>query len=378
MNAPVSSFGTTSGPSQPAPRAVPGIMRQVMLALIPGTVLQLWLIGPRLAFLLPVAIISALLFEALALRLRGKPVMPALSDGSIIVAAWLLTLCLPPSLPTGQLLIGVFVMVMLGKHLYGGFGHNPFNPAMVAYALVLVSFPVNMTHWPTSVAPASATERLESSDTTGTARLSNDSVYRQWDAISGATPLDTLRQIRLQQSSEALPPPGSSTRSADSPLVPSPPVESAKADDFQSLAYSVILGSDWLWVNLAWLAGGLYLLWQRVIRWQIPVSVLTGFSLSCLVLQLAGPAHALPLIPALLSGAIMLGAFFIATDPVSAATSGKARLIYGLGVGILCVVIRQFSSYPEGVAFAILLMNMTVPLLDYWLTGPAGQNRRGT
>ena len=339
-------------------RRVRHIMMHVMLALLPGTLLQAWLINHRVLLILPVAILAALAFEALALRLRDKALRPALSDGSIIVAAWLLTLCLPPTLPLWQLLVGVFVLVMLGKHLYGGLGHNPFNPAMVAYAVLIISFPVTMTDWQTL--------QPEGNDTPQSVA---------WDGLSGATPLDQLRQLRLQQAGPGL------VTMADTASGSALSVDQAAADtqnrlaSYPEIAQDLIMHSSWKWVNLAWLAGGLYLLMMRIISWQIPLAVLSGVTLMYVGLAASGPGHALPLIPALLSGAIMLGAFFIATDPVTAAASRRGKLLYGVGVGILTVIIREFSSYPEGFAFAVLLMNTGVPRIDYLLTGPAGRSR---
>lgn len=309
------------------------------------------------------------MLEAVALQLRGKQLLPSLSDGSIVLAAWLLALCVPPSLPLWQLLVGVVVMVMLGKHLYGGLGHNPFNPAMVAYAVLLVSFPVNMTHWP--AAKLNANER-------------NIASTSAWDALSGATPLDQLRQQRLNDRRAGLSDSTSSaattrqsTSNDNTGTDGSGSTEPAAPDsssNYRKLAEYLILGSSWKWVNLAWLAGGIYLLLLRIITWHIPLAVLSGVTAVYSGLALFGSTTAMPLFPALLSGAILLGAFFIATDPVSAATSRTGKLVYGFGIGILCVVIREFSSYPEGLAFAVLLMNTTVPLLDYLLTGPAGRH----
>lgn len=328
-------------------RSVGRIMTQVMLALLPGTLLTAWLINERVLLILMVAISGALVSEALMLRLRGRQLRESLSDGSIILAAWLLALCVPPSLPLWQLLIGVFVLTTLGKHLYGGLGHNPFNPAMVAYAVLIVSFPVTMTDWQASNWQASIPV------------TTHEESVPPWDALSGATPLDQLRQIRLDmQHTEA----DSEAR--------------LQASNYSEKAQSLIMDSHWAWVNLAWLAGGVYLLLMRIITWHIPLAVLVSITAMYTGLVLSGVSNTLPPLAALLSGAIMLGAFYIATDPVTAATSRPGKLVYGLGIGILCVVIREFSSYPEGFGFAVLLMNTCVPLIDYLLTGPAGRSRR--
>lgn len=321
-------------------RSVRQIMMHVMLALLPGTVLMAWLIDARVLLILFTAISGGLVAEALLLQLRGKALRTSLGDGSIIVATWLLGLCVPPSLPLWQLLVGVFVLSALGKHLYGGLGHNPFNPAMVAYAVLLVSFPVTMTDWQSGVADGPATQSRAA-----------------WDALSGATPLDALRQLRLVDSESAF---------------------INTNEHYAQTAGALIMSSHWKWLSLSWLAGGLYLLMMRIISWHIPLAVLSSLSLLYAGLALLSNGQILPVFPALLSGAVMLGAFFIATDPVTAAASRTGKLIYGAGIGILCVFIREYSSYPEGFAFAILLMNTAVPLIDYLLTGPAGHKRRST
>ncbi len=329
-----------------ARRGVGRIMCHVMLALLPGTVVFALMIDMAVLSNVLAAVVSALCLEAALLRLRARPLKPALCDGSIALAAWLLALCVPPSLPLWQLIVGVSVMTTLGKHLYGGLGQNPFNPAMVAYAVLIVSFPVTMTDWPTS-------------DEAPTEVSIAEMQSRSWDAMTGATPLDRLREIRLTEAS--------TPRSASDAAL--------SVADYRERAGGLILHSPWTWVSIAWLCGGLYLLWLRVISWHIPVSVLGALAALYAGHALFASAMALPVVPALLSGAIMLGAFFIATDPVTAATSNRGKLIYGAGIGLFTFIIREFSSYPEGFAFAVLLMNTCVPLIDYLLTGPKGKSR---
>ncbi|MFK7889306.1 MAG: RnfABCDGE type electron transport complex subunit D [Granulosicoccus sp.] len=304
-------------------RSTPWIMLQVMLALVPGTLAYALIVNPKILANLAIAVSSALVFEALMLRLRGRTIMATVRDGSILLAAWLLALCLPPDLPAWQVVIGTFILCTLGKHLFGGLGHNPFNPAMVAYAMLLVSFPVTMTQWDEISAPATTVE---------------------WDSVTGATALDKLRNIRqtvLDDDSAAVEP-----------------------DDVSAL----FLSSDLLWVNAGWLLGGLYLLLRRIISWHIPIAVLgTVFVLYAAAGTLSEHVI-LPAFASMVSGAMLLGAFFIATDPVSSASSRWGKLIYGAGIGMLCFVIREFSIYPEGFAFAVLLMNLCVPLLDHLFT----------
>jgi len=304
-------------PASSAPHAVAGFtvqrtMLQVLVALVPVAAVQVWLYGPGPLRLLAVCAATALASEALALALRRRTAGPFLRDGSVLVTAALLALALPPSLPASLAVFATAVAVLLAKHAYGGLGQNPFNPAMVGYAVLLVSFPLEMTRWP---APGSG-----------------------WDAFTGATALDTLRTgLR----------------------------ESLTMSEIRAgAAFGTVGAADGEWVNLAALAGGAFMLVRRVIRWQIPVATLLGIAVPAAIAHAFDPGAHPGAIFHLASGATMLGAFFIATDPVSAATSDRGRLMYGAGIGLITWLIRTWGSYPDGVAFAVLLMNLTVPLLD--------------
>ena len=317
-------FQAAAPPHVIAGFTVPRVMWQVLLALVPVAAVHAWLFGPALALQLGVAAVTALGCEALALQLRARPVPQFLRDGSVLVTAALLALSLPPLLPWWLTAFGTAVAVLLGKHAYGGLGQNPFNPAMVGYAVLLVSFPVEMTRWPVPGAP--------------------------WDAVTGATALDALR-TGLGQSY-------------------------TMQEITAGAAFGRVgaLGGEWL--NFAALIGGVYLLLRRVIRWQIPLAMLAGLAVPAAVMHAIDPgAHAGALFH-LASGATMLGAFFIATDPVSAATSDRGRLYFGAGIGMLTWVIRSWGGYPDGVAFAVLLMNLGVPLLDRY-TVPRIHGHRG-
>lgn len=305
-------------------------MMQVALALVPGTAVMTYWFGAGVLINIVVIVGVSILCEALAQRLRHRPIQPALLDGSIVLAACLLGLCLPPGLPFYELIVGAIGMTLLGKHVFGGLGQNPFNPAMVGYAILLISFPKTMTAWPE---PFSLTNALNS----GAGLLwwdiktSAHSVSEQWDAISQATPLDRLRGLERQ-----------------------------------ALTTHQLTQSLWPWnlLNVAWLFGGLFLLARGIIRWHIPIALLLSASVAHGLYYLMFPQYTLPPSSMMLSGAMMLGAFFIATDPVTAPSSQYARLLYGAGIGLLTVTLRAFSNYPEGIAFAVLLMNCTVPLLD--------------
>lgn len=307
------------------------IMLLVILALLPGTAAYALLISPIVIVNVAVAIGSALLLEALAVRLRNGRSFHTIQDGSIAVAAFLLALAVPPAMPFWQLLVGVLIMVMLGKHVFGGLGHNPFNPAMVGYAALMVSFPQNMTLWfaPGELQNLGVMELIHLK-LGATIELNNVKVA--WDGITQATPLEYVRGQRIQDIS-------------------------INSDDIQAQ----IIRSGWLWINVAFLMGGLFLLIRKVIQWHIPASVIGSFLLLSLLLS----DQAIPLHYAVFSGALILGAFFIATDPVSTASSNRGRIVFGVGVGALTFVIREYGGYPEGIAFAVLLMNLCVPLIDH-------------
>jgi electron transport complex protein RnfD len=305
-----------AAPAQPphviAGFSVPRVMFQVLAALLPVLAVQVHLFGLRPLLLVAVAAIVALACEALALQLRQRSMRPCLRDGSVLVTAALLALAVPPTLPLWHLMLGVAVAVLLAKHAYGGLGQNPFNPAMVGYAVLLVSFPLEMTRWP---APGG-----------------------DWDAMTGATALDTLR-TGLRQSYTMQ--------------------EIQAGPEFGHVG---AMGGEW--INLATLVGGAYLLVRRVVRWHIPVAMLAGIAVPAALFHMFDPgAHASASFQ-LAAGATMLGAFFIATDPVSAATSDRGRLVYGAGIGLLTWIIRTWGGFPDGVAFAVLIMNLAVPLID--------------
>jgi electron transport complex protein RnfD len=305
-------FGSSTSPHVVAGFTVPRVMFQVLLALVPVLGVQVYLFGPAPLGLVAVAAATALGCEALALALRGRFSGIALRDGSVLVTAALLALAVPPLLPWWLIIFGTAFAVLIGKHAYGGLGQNPFNPAMVGYAVLLVSFPLEMTRWPLPGPP--------------------------WDALTGATALDALADGLRQGYTMG---------------------EVRAGTGFGALGAA---GGEW--VNLAALAGGAYLLARRVIRWQIPVGVLAGLAVPAALAHGLDPGAHPGALFHLASGATMLGAFFIATDPVSAATSDRGRLIFGAGIGVLTWIIRSWGGYPDGVAFAVLLMNLSVPLLD--------------
>jgi Na+-translocating ferredoxin:NAD+ oxidoreductase subunit D len=335
-------FDATAPPHLRPATSVTKVMGEVLLALVPATVAWVWFFGPGLLYNMAVAAAVALSCEAGVLALRSRPVRPQLLDLSALVTAVLLAFCLPPLTPWWITATGAAFAILFAKQLYGGLGYNPFNPAMAGYVVLLISFPEAMTRWLPPLndvlgLAAASPDAWQTLRFTLTGALSPGLA---WDAITGATPLDDLRtQLSVART-----------------------VQEVRAGPL----YGSLGAHGWEWIA-GWTAlGGLYLLWRRVIRWQIPAAVLLGVSLPAAFFWLVNPgAHAPPGFH-LFSGATMLCAFFIATDPVSAATSRTGRLLYGFGIGLLIFVIRSWGGYPDGVAFAVLLMNMAVPTIDHF------------
>ena len=302
-------------------RSTSATMRQVLYALIPGAVLQAWLIDARVIQNLMLGIGMAVLFEACALKLRQRDVLPGVSDGSAALTGALLALSVTPTLPAWQMIIGTAVAILLAKHVFGGLGHNPFNPAMVAFAVLIVSFPADMSHWPDTADPVLSIQSAADSST---------STDTRWDAVTAQTPLDRHR-------------------------------EQSRSSDLDTSG--AVLDARLFAIAIAWFAGGLWLLWTRVITWHAPLALLGTLALCHGVTSFVSDDAMSPAL-ALLGGASVFGAFFIATDPVSGAATARGRIVFGIGVGVLTYLIRQFGSWPEGFAFAVLIMNGAVPLID--------------
>lgn len=332
------SFGRTTAPHLRPANSVTRVMGQVLLALVPATVAYVWYFGPGILFNIIVAVGVAVAAEASMLAARGRPVSVHLSDLSAIVTAVLLAFALPPLTPWWVTATGAVFAIVFAKQLYGGLGYNPFNPAMAGYVVLLISFPAEMTRW---LPPSGFGLALERPDLLETLRYGLTGQFSQslsWDAVGGATPLDQVKtQLGLARTVDEI---------RSGPL------------------YGDFGAKGWEWINNYIAVGGLWLLYRKVIRWQIPVAMLAGVILPATLFYLFEPGNYAPPSFHLFSGATMLGAFFIATDPVSAATSDRGRLIYGAGIGLLTYVIRTWGGYPDGVAFAVLLMNMAVPAID--------------
>jgi Na+-translocating ferredoxin:NAD+ oxidoreductase subunit D len=318
-------------------------MRDVLLATLPGVAVMTWYFGPGTLINLALGAAVALASEYLATTLRGQDPRAALDDLSVLVTSTLLCIALPPYAPWWLIVIGVLTAVLLGKQVFGGLGYNPFNPAMVGYVVLLISFPVQMSSW----APPRG---LETVPTFGEA-LQHVFSPGAIDAMTAATPLDLLRQNTGQLFDDLM-----TTR-----------------PEFSSWG-----GLGWFEVNLAFLLGGLWLLYRKVFTWHAPIAMLVLLATCALMGYDGGSSESggSPLFH-LFSGATMFAAFFIITDPVSSAVSNKGRLVFGALIGVIVYLIRVLGNYPDAVAFAVLILNFCAPFIDHY-TQPAvyGTRRR--
>lgn len=295
-------------------------MYGVILALLPGIAIGVYYFGPNALRVLFLSVVGCLFFEGLALKIRGRDLSPLL-DGSAICTGLLLAMNVPSILPSWMVLMGAAVAIGLGKQVYGGLGYNPFNPALVARIFLLISYPVAMTSWP---------------------EPKPFSFYL--DAVTKATPLGDMKTTVMMTGTIG---------------------ESAKVGLIDPLIGNVG-GSLGEISAIALLIGGIYLLVRKIITWHIPVSFLATVFLMTGVFWLINPERYASPSFHLVTGGLMLGAWFMATDYVTSPVSGKGMIIFGVGCGLITVFIRLFGGYPEGVAFAILLMNGATPIIDQY------------
>lgn len=350
----MSTLNVASGPFAHDRSSVNRIMLQVCLALLPATLFGLWLFGWPAINLWLLTCASALATEALCLRWLGQP-RKRLLDGSALLTGWLLALSLPPWAPWWIAVGGSAFAIGIGKQLYGGIGQNIFNPAMLARVALLIAFPLQMTTWalPAPLGSAAAPDFVEGLRIT----FGLDSAPLL-DGMTGATALGNLKtELTLGRTAEAI-----------------------LAGDFQLLP--ALLGSSAGSLGetseLLLLLGGLWLIFRRVIHWEIPVSMLLGVLLLAAIAHQINPERYPGGLYHLASGGLLLGALFIATDPVTSPVSRSGRLIFGAGCGVLVYVIRTWGSFPEAVAFAVLFMNALSPLIDrYWRPRAYGRTSSG-
>lgn len=296
-------------------------MYGVVLALLPACLLSLYFFGLGALVVLLTSILACVSFEWLIAKYLLQT-QASVTDGSAILTGLLLGMNLPSNLPLWLIIIGALVAIGVGKMSFGGLGGNIFNPALVGRVFLLIAYPAQMTLWPETGQWLSYT-----------------------DAITGATPLSILKGL-------------------------SSGVEGYTADMLPS-TLTMLLGGHGGSLGevsaLALLLGGLYLIYKRIITWHIPVAVLASSGLLSGLMYIINPAvYASPVVH-LLSGGMMLGAFFMATDYVTSPMSKRGQLFFGAMIGVLTILIRLFGAYPEGMSFAILIMNAFTPLINTYI-----------
>ena len=300
-------------------------MYGVIIALLPALLASFWFFGLGSVVVCLASVLACIFFEWAITKYIMKR-EPSLTDGSAIVTGLLLGMNLPSNFPIWMIIIGALVAIGIGKMTFGGLGCNPFNPALVGRCFLLVSFPAAMTSWP---------------------------IEGQWtsyvDAETGATPLSLMK---------------TAIKTGDSSILDQLP------SSFEMLLGNTSNGLGAGTIGeicaLALIIGLCYMLWKKIITWHIPVSIICTVFVFSGLLHLASPVYANP-VQVVLSGGLLLGAIFMATDYVTSPMTAKGQLIYGVSIGLLAVVIRNWGSYPEGMSFAILIMNAFTPLINTYI-----------
>lgn len=301
------------------------MMYSVVLAMVPAMLVSFWMFGWGALRVMLVSVLACMAFEYLIQRFIIKgPV--TITDGSAILTGILLGFNVPTSIPTWMLLAGALVAIGIGKMSFGGLGKNPFNPALVGRVFMLISFPAAMTTWPKPI--VSRSRKYFSF-----AGLDQKAI----DTVTGPTPLGILQEEGVQ-----------------------------KAPDYGALMLGQMGGSMGEVSAIALILGGIYLIARQIITWHIPVSYLLSSFVFAGILWLVDPSQYADPFFHIVTGGLMLGVFYMATDYVSSPMTPKGQIIFGVGAGVLTILIRVFASYPEGVSFAILIMNAFVPLLNQY------------
>lgn len=315
--------------------SVRGIMLRVCLALVPALLCHIWYFGWGIVIQCLLAVAFALAIEYLMLVIRKKPVSLFITDGSVLVTALLFAFTISPCTPWWVTFSGICFAVVFAKHLYGGLGFNPFNPAMAGYVFVLLCFPAPINIFPL-VGPAPPDISLYIDVIFSV----HGGVGAGIDALSGASPLNNLKsQLGLMAMVSEI---------RTNPM------------------YGTLAGRGFEMVNLALCGGGVMLLFMGVIRWRIPLAVLSTIFLSSMLFYFYdAETYASPVFH-LFAGGTMLAAFFIATDPVTAPATPRGCLYYGMLIGITAYIIRAWGGYPDGFAFAVLIANSASPLITHY------------
>lgn len=296
--------------------SIPRVMYSVVIALVPAIIISVLFFGKAAILIYTLSIVSCLVVEAVAQKIMGRPI--TITDGSVLITGVLLAMNLPPSSPWWLVVLGAVIAVVLGKQIYGGLGYNPFNPVLVARIVLLISFPVQMTSW---VKPSP--------------------LFMGVDLVTVATPLGEIKTELMLKGAIDI-----------------------SRYNYLDFTTGFMGGSMGEMSVIALLLGAVFLLYRKYITWHIPMSFVgTVFVLTGIFWLVDPTKYANPIFH-LLAGGLILGAFFMATDMVTSPVYRKGMIIFGIGCGLITVVIRLFGGYPEGVAFSILLMNSATPIID--------------
>ena len=296
------------------------IMYRVVYAMIPALAWSVFVFGLDALRVTIIAVVACLAFEYLIQKYLMK-VKPSVTDGSALITGILLAFNVPSNLPWWIIIIGALAAMGIGKLSFGGLGANIFNPALVGRVFLLISFPVQMTTWP----------------------VNNQSGI---DTITAATPLSLIKE-GVKNATPV-------TQITDLPAL-------------SDMLLGNIGGSLGEISAVLLILGGIYMLWKKVITWQIPVSIIITVAVISGIFWLVNPDIYINPVYHILTGGLMLGAVFMATDMVTSPMTGKAQIIYGIGIGLITISIRMFGAYPEGISFAILIMNAFVPILNMYI-----------
>jgi Na+-translocating ferredoxin:NAD+ oxidoreductase subunit D len=313
-------FTVSPSPHIHSGESVNKIMYGVLYALIPAFLVSVYAFGIDALIITLTAVVSCLIFEFLIQKylLKGKL---TIIDGSAAITGVLLAFNVPSSLPIWMLIVGCFVAIGIGKMSFGGLGKNPFNPALVGRVFLLMSFPAHMTQWPKPI---------------------SGKLFA--DAVTGPTPLAVVKE-------------GLATGST----IPEIMSQLPKMSD---MFLGIIGGSVGEISALALILGGVYMMYKKIITWHIPVSILVTIFVFAGILHIANPDIYIRPLFHILTGGVLLGAIFMATDMATSPMTAKGMLLYGVGIGIITIAIRVFGGYPEGISFGILVMNACVPLIN--------------
>ncbi|QIQ41724.1 MAG: RnfABCDGE type electron transport complex subunit D [Buchnera aphidicola (Microlophium carnosum)] len=328
------------------------IMFLVIMACIPGIFVKYYFFGSGTLIQILFSILTALLLETIILKMRFKKLKTNLQDNSTILTSVLFGVSVPSLLPWWIVIIGLFFSIVVTKHLYGGLGQNIFNPAMVGYAVLLISFPIYMNNWHERDFSISFFDDFKKSTYTiflkhdaymidGTSSVDNTNFKIIPDAFTEATPLDNFK------------------------------IKSHLKDNFLSKEYILknkknTIQNSWKYINISFFLGGVFLLFIRIICWRIPISFLTTLGVLSMITYFFSQELFMSPLVHFFSGGTMICAFFIATDPVTTSCTNIGKIIFGIIIGVLVWIIRNYSDYPDAIAFSVLFANMTVPFIDHY------------